>query len=88
MDSLFDLLSNRVPDEPAEIRVVKGYIRQHFNENSLVMTDDKSITITVRSAALAGSLRARVSMINKELDKASGPAGRANKRLIFRIGQI
>lgn len=87
MDSLFNLLANRVPDEPAEIRVIKGYVRQHFNENVLVMTDDKQIIITVRSAALAGTLRARGSVINKELAKAAGAAA-GGKRLVFRIGQV
>jgi len=85
MDSLFDLLSNRIPDEPAEIRVIKDFVRRHFNENVNVASRDKDIIITVRSSALAGALRARTAAINKAL---TANKGNTDKRLVFRIGQV
>lgn len=89
MDSLFNILSNRLPDEPPEIKIVKQYIREHFRENSLVSADERSITVTVRSSALAGTLRTRTSAIGKELEKALGkPSTGPGKRLIIRIGQV
>jgi hypothetical protein len=85
MDSLFDLLSNRIPDEPSEIRVIKDFVRRHFNENVNVAARDKDIIVTVRSAALAGALRARTTAIKQAL---TANQGRADKRLVFRIGQV
>lgn len=81
MESLFDILSNRIPDEPPEIKLVKQYVRQHFNENASVVSRDKDIIVTVRSSALAASLRMRTSAIRKLLDDK-------DKRLVFRIGQL
>ena len=93
MDSLFDLLSNRIPDEPPEIRVIKDYVRRHFQQPASVVVREREreIIITVRSSALAGTLRARSADINKVLlgnalgnSKPDAPA----KRLVFRIGQV
>ena len=81
MESLFDLLSNRVPDEPPEIKIVRQYVRQHFQERAGVSVRDKDIIVTVRSSALAASLRMRTPAIRKEL-------GGSDKRLVFRIGQV
>ncbi len=78
MDSLFDLLSNRNIDEPPEIRVIKDYVREHFKETVGVMVRERDIVITVRSSALAGTLRTRAYDLNKLID--------SDKRLIFRIG--
>ncbi len=81
MDSLFNILSNRMPDEPPEIRLIKGYVREHFRENVHVAVRERDIVVTVRSSALAGTLRTRGSDI---LRKAGSP----DKRLVFRIGQV
>ncbi len=78
MDSLFDLLSNRNVDEPPEIRVIKAYVREHFKETVGVMVRERDIVITVRSSALAGTLRTRTY----DIAKLTG----SDKRLIFRIG--
>ena len=81
MDSLFNILSNRVPDEPPEIKVVRQYVRHHFHENAHVAVRDKDIIVTVRSSALAGTLRTRAPAIRREL-------GGSDRRLIFRIGAV
>lgn len=81
MESIFDLLSNRIPDEPPEIKIVKQYVRDNFRENAVVTARDKDIVVTVRSGSLAASLRMRTSEIKRQL-------GKSDKRLIFRIGQV
>lgn len=79
MDSLFDLLSNRNIEEPADIRVIKDYVRANFKETVGVMIRERDIVITVRSSALAGTLRTRAYDISKLLEHPE-------KRLVFRIG--
>lgn len=81
MDSLFDILSNRAPDEPLEIRIVKQYVRDHFKDTALVAIQGKSLVVTVRSSSLAGVLRTRTAAIRQQL-------GDPDKQLIFRIGQV
>jgi hypothetical protein len=85
MESLFDILSNRMPDEPPEIKLVKAYVRTHFQEEAGVAVRDRDIIITVRSSALAATLRTRTSYIKRELH---GIKGAEEKQLIFRIGQM
>jgi hypothetical protein len=84
MESLFDILSNRVPDEPAEIKLIKAYIRKHFQEHAGVAIRDRDIIITVRSSALAATLRARTPTLMRELNVVPGAT---QKRLVLRIGQ-
>lgn len=81
MDSLFDILSNRAPDEPLEIRIVKQYIRDHFKASSTVAVQGEALVVTVHSSSLAGALRTRTAAIRKQL-------GDPRKQLIFRIGQV
>jgi len=79
MDSLFNILSKREIDEPPEIRIIKQYVRENFRENAGVLVRERDIVVTVRSSALAGTLRTRAYQIAKLL-------GDKPKRLIFRIG--
>ncbi len=81
MDSLFNILSNRMPDEPPEIRAIKEYVRANFRENVHVAVRERDILVTVRSSALAGTLRARTSDILHTI-------GASDKRLVFRIGRF
>lgn len=70
-----------MPDEPAEIRLVKEYVRENFRENVHVAVRKRDIMVTVRSSALAGTLRARGSEILRTI-------GVDDKRLVFRIGRV
>lgn len=81
MDSIADLLAQRKPSEPPEIRAIKDYIQQHFKEPVNVMIRERDIVITVRSSALAGALRMRTVDLTKLV-------GSNEKQLIFRVGQI
>lgn len=87
MDSLFNILANRVPDEPPEIKLIKQYVRDHFRERVLVAVRERDVIITVRSSALAGALRARSAAIQKILRSQLGDNYSA-KRLVFRIGPV
>jgi hypothetical protein len=56
-DSLNDILARRNIDEPAEIRIVKDYIKRHFDMKVGVALRDKQLVIKVPNAAAAGALR-------------------------------
>lgn len=78
MDSLLQLLSNRnLPSEPAEIKLIKDYVRTEFQAEVEVMVRDKDIVITVDSSALANTLRLRGPKL-KQLCST-------DKKLTFRI---
>lgn len=81
MDNLADLLAKRRKDEPPEIRAIKDYVQQHFQQSVNVMVRDRDIVITVRSSALAGALRMRTVDLSSLVD-APG------KRFIFRVGSV
>lgn len=78
MDSLQDLLSGYSAKEPEEVAAIKRFVTETFNASCSVSVQDKTLTITVRSAALANSLRLRTLALQE--------ACHTDKRLIFRIG--
>lgn len=81
MDNIADLLAKRRKDEPPEIRAIKDYVQQHFQQSVNVMVRERDIVITVRSSALAGALRMRTVDL-------SSLAQSPEKRLIFRVGHV
>jgi len=84
MDSIADLLAARKPSEPPEIRAIKDYVQQHFQEAVNVMVRERDVVITVRSSALAGALRMRKLDLSSLLDTPNAP----QKQIIFRVGSI
>lgn len=78
MQSLQDIMGNRDFDQPAEIEMIKTFVRKKFSSDVGVYTQARSITITTSSAALAGSLRPLLHKLKKELD--------TEKKLFIRIG--
>lgn len=81
MDNIADLLARRKPNEPPEIRAIKDYVQQHFKESVHVMVRERDIVITVRSSALAGTLRMRTVDLTKLV-------GSNEKQFVFRVGQV
>jgi hypothetical protein len=79
MDSLSDLLAKRMPEEPPEIRAIKDYVLANFKESVGVLVRERDIVITVRSSALAGTLRMRAYDMTQLLDDKE-------RRLVFRVG--
>lgn len=78
MDTISDLLSKRMPQEPDEIKRIKQYIDEQFHASAAVALQGESLVITVKSASLANMLRLRIT----QLQEASG----TTKKLILRIG--
>jgi len=78
MQSLFDIMGNKDFDVPPEATEIKAYVKRHFDSDVQVAIQTNTITLTVRSAALAGSLRPHLHKLTKEIN--------TDKRLIIRIG--
>jgi hypothetical protein len=77
MDSLYDILGRKDFDEPPEIKRIKGYVTDQFQESVEVIVRERDIVITGNSAALVNALRLRTTDLKKLME--------TNKRLIFRI---
>ncbi|HSW79494.1 MAG TPA: hypothetical protein VLG47_01835 [Candidatus Saccharimonadales bacterium] len=79
MDSLNEILSRKDFDEPPEVKAIKKYVREQFDESVAVTVREKEIIIVAPNAALANTLRLRVLALRKIAgDK---------KRMVFRIGK-
>lgn len=78
MESIDHLLHRYSPGEPDEIRAIKRYIQAHFRAAASVAVRERSLIITVQSAALANALRLRLPHMQA--------ACQTTKRLVFRIG--
>jgi len=76
-NALADLLANRDFDEPAEMRAIKKFVQDIFQVDVEVLVRERDIVITSTSAALANSLRLKVTELRK--------AANTEKRVIFRI---
>lgn len=78
MDSLQDILANKNVEQPPEVKAIKKYVYDNFQEKVKVLVHERDIIITVPSAALAGTLRMQLG----QLQAAAG----TKKRLVLRIG--
>jgi hypothetical protein len=76
-DSLQDLLGKRSYDEPAEIRIIKDFLRTHYKADCSVSMNQRQIIITVHGASLAGALRMRLHELQALCQ--------TQKRLVIRI---
>ena len=77
MDQLGDLLAGRIPHEPPEISAIKRYINEHFHAPAQITVQNETIIVSVKSAALANTLRLRLPQIQK--------AAETDRKLLFRI---
>jgi hypothetical protein len=77
-DTLGSLLSQREMFEPPEIARIKAFVSEQYQVTPLVGISGKQLVITVKGAALAGTLRMRLV----ELEKIA----QTDKRLVIRIG--
>jgi len=78
MSSIADIISKKKYDEPPEVQVIKEFVRETFASEVQVSIQAKQITITTKSAALAGTLRMHTNTISELCG--------TDKRLVFRIG--
>lgn len=74
------ILQRRSDGEPPEVATVKQFILEKFNAASSVRLTKNQIIISVKSAALAGTLRMETQELQKRLK--TGP----KVRLVIRIG--
>jgi len=79
MDSLNDLIGAfKAPKEPPEIARIKQFIQDEFQVSAQIAVRGETLVITVRSAALANTLRLRTVKLREVAE--------TSKRLVFRIG--
>jgi hypothetical protein len=78
MDTIKDLLARQERSEPAEIRIIKDYVREHFKSEVGVIMQQRQIIIAVPNAALAGTLRLHSHTLAEVCQ--------TDKRLVIRIG--
>lgn len=76
-DSLGDLLKQKRFDEPDEIQIIKDFVQANYQTIPKVLVNDRSITIEVSSAALAGTLRMQLHKLQALCQ--------TQKRLLIRI---
>jgi len=76
-DSLFNIIARKDFDEPPEIRAIKQYVADRFNEAVEVIVRERDIIITAPGAALAGTLRFHVRHLQR--------AAQTDKRITLRI---
>lgn len=79
MQSLLDILGDKDFEQPPEIATIKTFVRKKYSTDVGVNVQTHSITITTRSASLAGSLRPQLHTLKKQLD--------TDKKLFIRIGR-
>lgn len=77
MDNLGDILGKRQLREPAEIKIIKDYVRDNFDCAVTVEVKPTQLLIITNSAALAGTLRLKLHEL-AELCQT-------DKRLVIRI---
>lgn len=78
MDSIGDVLGKYNIQQPDEVGAIKDYIAQEFKAAASVTVQQNSLIIRVPSAALANTLRLRITTLQK--------IANTSKRLVLRIG--
>jgi len=76
-NSLADLLANKNFDEPPEMAAIKKFVKDAFDEECEVLVRERDIVLTVRSSALANTLRLKINELRA--------AAQTEKRIVFRI---
>lgn len=75
--SVADILGSRKYDEPAELIVIRDFVRSRFDETPKLKITQNSIIISVSNAALAGALRPHLHTLQSKV--------KTDKKLIIRI---
>lgn len=77
-DPIGNLLPKRRYEEPPEVRIIKAFVLDTFQQPVAVAVQPTQITIQVKSAALAGALRVHLHELQELCH--------TEKRLVIRIG--
>lgn len=75
--SLADMLAGRKYEEPPEIKQIKEFVETEIGIVPSVAITNEAYVIRVGSAAAAGALRAKIHLLQQQLE--------ASKRIIIRI---
>lgn len=67
--SIKDLLSNRVPSEPPEFKIIRDYIKDRFQEGVELKIQNNTIVISAKGSAFAGELQLLIPDIQALLTK-------------------
>lgn len=65
MDNLSDLLARRNLSEPPEIKIIKDFVLEKYDEDISVKVEPNKIVILVNNSALASSIRMNIPDIQK-----------------------
>ncbi len=77
-ESLKDILQRRDDGQPTEIKIIKEFVQKRFQSEANVTMNKQQIVITVRGAALAGTLRLHILELQNAL--------KTTKKLLIRVG--
>lgn len=77
-DAIGDLLPQGRFEEPPEVRIIKDFVVETFQQPAGVTVQPTQIIIQVKSAALAGALRTYLHDLQERCQ--------TDKRLVIRIG--
>ncbi|HLB66508.1 MAG TPA: hypothetical protein VJJ78_02865 [Candidatus Saccharimonadales bacterium] len=78
MDNLREILGKKRFNEPPEIKIIKKFVRDKYDEEVAITVKPKQIIIGAPNAALAGSLRMHLHELTQLC--------KTDKRLVLRIG--
>ena len=76
-NAIGDLLPTHQYEEPPEVRIIKDFVQEKFQQPVGVTVQMNAILIHVKGAALAGALRMELHKLQSQLD--------SKKRLIIRL---
>ncbi|MFA5004275.1 MAG: hypothetical protein WC498_03315 [Candidatus Saccharimonadales bacterium] len=75
---LRDILAKKDFDIPPEAQAIKDFVKRHYDAEVSVTMQPHMIVVSVKSAALAGSLRMNLPKLQE--------AAATDKRIMLRIG--
>ncbi len=76
-NSLADLLANKDFDEPSEMAAIKQFVQKNYKADVEVQMREREIIVTTPSAALANTLRLKMTELRA--------AAQTDKRIVLRI---
>jgi hypothetical protein len=76
-NSLADLLANKDFDEPSEMAAIKQFVQANYQADVEVQMREREIIVTTPSAALANTLRLKMTELRT--------AAQTKKRIVLRI---
>jgi len=67
MDTISKLLENKSFNEPPEIKIIKKFVKDNFDDDCMVNISKFRITIIVGNSALAGAIKEKLQTLKNQL---------------------